>query len=107
MGLCVFIPAGVKIKKTVNAGQTLLIPIIKTTTFETVKLLVNFKVDNKITAYELLLSNIENDVEDAISGKLGDNLQILTNIIISGSDVVMSVTNNETSVCNVTILQLN
>lgn len=107
MGLSTFIPAGVKISETVDPSATKNIVLIPASTIETVKLLVNYKVDTKIMAFEMLVSRDDVDISDNVSGIIGNRLQISSNAQNIGSDIVLSVTNNESSICYVKILQLN
>ena len=107
MGLSTFIPAGIKINETVAASETKDIVLIPRDQCETIKLLVNYKVNTKIKAFEMLISATETDVEDTINARVGNNLNIATNTQIIGTDVVLSVTNNEAAVASVTLLQLN
>lgn len=92
---------------TVDPGQTVNTVLMAETDQRSLKLLVNYKVGTKIKAFELFVSNTENGPEDTINARVGNNLNILSQTQIIGTDVVLSVTNNEAVVASVTILQLN
>lgn len=98
-----------KKKNKVLASSTIIadtIPLIK---FVGVKYIIQFSNDSedKFNTIEVLAAKKSGgNLEDNVVGNLGDDIDVDTNVIISGSDVILQLTNNEIYQLDVAISKL-
>lgn len=103
---------GSSLWKTVNSqvvgGNTTDVDGLPLATFRAVKYIINIFNDAESASktMELLINNENGSLSDSIFGKIGSIIDVEVDVVVSGSDMRIRVTNNETYNLGVTIARV-
>ena len=82
----------------VSGSSALVVDTVPTTDFRALKYFVSFhNITQDVAKYlEMNVVNENSSVSDSLSGKLGSSIDVDTGAAISGSNLELTITNNET-----------
>lgn len=93
----------------IPAGQTIDFDTLPLSVYKSNKYLMQYSNDTEgvVGQLEMATSKKNSDVSDQIYSKVGDNIDVDAQFLISGSDAILRLTNNEAFVVRVVALRFN